>query len=99
MDHGTGEINYTQFLAATMDRQQYLQEEAMRAAFGVFDLNGKGHFGEQELTLLLCEGADGGVAHEEDSELSSMCQRIIDEVDTNGDGVIDFDEFVAMMKC
>merc|ERR1719174_2934806 len=42
MDRGSGQVNYTQFLATTLDRQKYLQEEALKTAFQVSDLDGNG---------------------------------------------------------
>lgn len=54
----TGEINYTQFLAANIDRQLYLREEACKAAFALFDVDGDGAISREDLELLF--EADSG---------------------------------------
>merc|ERR1712060_584996 len=36
------DINYTDFLAATLDREYYLSNDACRTAFGIFDEDGDG---------------------------------------------------------
>merc|ERR1712238_472391 len=69
-DH-SGSIDYTEFLAATLDRSLATQEAACWSAFRVFDKN--------------------------DDQKGSI-EQIMAEVDTNGDGEIDFDEFMAMMR-
>ncbi|CAK9073302.1 unnamed protein product [Durusdinium trenchii] len=39
---GSGSIEYKEFLAATLDKKHYLQEDALWSAFCVFDRNGDG---------------------------------------------------------
>lgn len=109
MDHGSGEVNYTHFLAATLDRQRYLQEEACRAAFDIFDLDGNGNISRDEMAQVLKgEGLtpeDGGLDSQGlqaavGSALNvnyAEIEKIIEENDTDGDGEISFPEFMAMM--
>lgn len=39
---GSGDINYSEFLAATMDEQIYLREDYLKTAFKMFDKDGSG---------------------------------------------------------
>lgn len=39
---GSGDINYSEFLAATMDEQIYLREDYLKTAFQMFDKDGSG---------------------------------------------------------
>merc|ERR1740129_399507 len=54
----TGEINYTQFIAANMDKQLYLKEEACKAAFALFDVDGDGEITREDLRLLFASQDD-----------------------------------------
>eukprot|EP00930_Biecheleria_cincta_P015676 TRINITY_DN12996_c0_g1_i1.p1 TRINITY_DN12996_c0_g1~~TRINITY_DN12996_c0_g1_i1.p1 ORF type:complete len:522 (+),score=141.17 TRINITY_DN12996_c0_g1_i1:38-1603(+) len=89
--NGSGTIDYTEFLAATLDRQKYQQEDVCWAAFRVFDRDGNGKISKDELTKVLADGAVAAVAQRDIAEL-------LKDVDANGDGEIDFQEFMEMMK-
>mmetsp|Transcript_49473 Transcript_49473/g.80184 ORF Transcript_49473/g.80184 Transcript_49473/m.80184 type:complete len:503 (-) Transcript_49473:95-1603(-) len=89
---GSGVIDYTEFLAATLDRRQYMQEDVCWSAFRVFDRNGDGRISPEELKQVLCSS---------DVEEALGAQQVVElmkEVDDNGDGHIDFQEFMQMMK-
>merc|ERR1712232_408338 len=89
---GSGVIDYTEFLAATLDKRTYLKEDVCWSAFRVFDRNGDGKISQQELKEVL---GDGSVT---DTLGKGLVESLMSEVDANGDGVIDFEEFMAMMK-
>jgi len=89
---GSGHIDYTEFLAATLDKRHYLKEEVCWRAFRVFDQNGDGRITVEELRKVLGSGAIDEVID------SKNCQALMAEVDGNGDGVIDFNEFMQMMR-
>jgi len=96
---GSGEIDYSEFLAATMEQKAYVKEEVCWAAFRVFDIDGNGKITKDELAAVLSGEADGG------SNVESMLgmdlteiDEIIKEVDTDGDGEIDFEEFMTMIR-
>ena len=89
---GSGEINYTEFLAATIDANVYLREEYLRMAFKMFDTDNSGSIEKSEVVQIL--GGD---------QLNSLVTRTaiekaIDSIDKNGDGKVDFEEFMAMMR-
>lgn len=89
---GSGQIDYTEFLAATLDKRVYKKEEVCWQAFGVFDLNGDGKISKEELKLVLENGEVQSVAG------GDALADIMQQVDSNGDGHIDFQEFMEMMK-
>ncbi|CAE8595997.1 unnamed protein product [Polarella glacialis] len=84
---GSGNIDYTEFIAATLTKKQYLKREVMWAAFRVFDKDGDGTITKQELATILKE--EGNM---------SYVENMVKEVDLNGDGEISFDEFCAMLE-
>lgn len=89
---GSGQIDYTEFLAATLDKRQYLKEDVCWAAFKVFDRDGNGVISKKELADVLTDGDMESVWGKE------MLAQIMQDADTNGDGEIDFQEFLLMMK-
>jgi calcium-dependent protein kinase len=86
----SGEVDYTEFLAASMNARQNFMESHCWAAFRVFDLNDDGAISPEELKAVLS------------SQGSSICNKnieeIMEEVDTNKDGQIDFPEFMNMLQ-
>ena len=49
----SGTINYTEFLAATMEQNLYLKEENLRNAFRMFDSDGSGKISVEEVKQIL----------------------------------------------
>jgi len=88
---GGGTINYTEFLAATLDKKKYLNEETLWSAFCAFDTNHDGVISNEELKAVLNSGDVNGVASED------AMKEILQGVDQNDDGEIDFAEFANMM--
>lgn len=88
----SGTINYTEFLAATMSTQTFLREDYLKTAFQMFDQDNSGKIDTKELHTLL--------AGEEfkDVYTDQQLEKAIKEVDENGDGEIDFQEFLLMMR-
>eukprot|EP00434_Breviolum_minutum_P031333 symbB.v1.2.027706.t1/scaffold2863.1/size68590/9 len=88
---GSGVIDYTEFLAATLDRKHFIEEDACWQAFRVFDRDGNGSISQKELAEVLASDDVAGKFHKDLADLMKM-------VDTNGDGEIDFQEFMQMMR-
>ena len=84
-----GKIDYTEFLAAMMDKSLYLQREKLWEAFTEFDRDGTGKITAYELMRVLGDGGTG--------RGREYWNEMIRQVDTNGDGVIDFAEFMHLM--
>jgi len=89
---GSGVIDYTEFLAATLAKAQYLKEDVCWSAFKLFDKNGDGKISQDELKTVL--------QSDDIKEAAGMdtISKLMQQVDTSGDGFIDFQEFMEMMK-
>ena len=75
-----------------MEAQTFMKEEYLKSAFQMFDADGSGKIDQSELAKLL-EGEEfKGIYTQE------QLQEAISEVDDNGDGEIDFEEFMTMMR-
>jgi len=81
------DFTYTEFLAATFDRDRFIDDGVCRVAFGCFDKDGDGVLSKQELT----SGRLLGRLFPEEMD------QLLSELDMNGDGLIDFSEFWNMM--
>lgn len=84
----SGTIDYGEFVAATLHLNKIERDDHLFAAFSYFDKDGSGYITQDELQQA-CE--EFGV---EDFRLEEMMQ----EVDQDNDGRIDYNEFVAMMQ-
>jgi len=86
----SGAIDYSEFLAATMDHSIFLQEEKLWAAFTTFDKDGSGKISAEELKAVLGQGAV------EEPE-PGFWEEMVREADKDGDGEIDFSEFIDLV--
>jgi calcium-dependent protein kinase len=82
---GSGEIEYTEWLAAAQHHLALCSDQAIRAAFRVFDIDCNGVISEGELARVI------GHLDEDDIRL------LLPEFDINGDGVLDYYEFKSMI--
>jgi Ca2+-binding EF-hand superfamily protein len=62
----------------------------LKAAFSLFDMNGDGDIEAKELQEIIGENND--------IEDNNVWAKMIAEVDLDGNGVIDFEEFKEMME-
>lgn len=89
-DNGDNEIDFEEFLVLMKSRVgERDPEKELRDAFAVFDSDGSGSIDRKELKRLMKKLGQALT----EAELDAM----MDEVDTNGDGEISFEEFKAMM--
>ena len=86
---GNGFIDYTEFLTATINWKKELSHERLEAVFKMFDKDGSGKIGLNEVKSIF------GV--ESDSVDEGVWNEIMLEADLNGDGEIDLYEFKALM--
>ena len=84
-----GLIDYTEFIAACLHSYNYLKENHLRSAFTYFDKDGSGTISRDELRTCL----------QSDDFTLTECQidELLDGVDANDDGEVDYDEFLNMM--
>jgi calcium-dependent protein kinase len=94
---GSGKIDYSEFVAATMSKKMANSYDSIWQVFKQFDRDNSGSISKDDLAIVLSDGSlDGfdGVQGDLKNEITQMIQ----EYDKNNDGVIDFDEFMAMMQ-
>uniref|UniRef100_A0A0E0PRU2 non-specific serine/threonine protein kinase n=1 Tax=Oryza rufipogon TaxID=4529 RepID=A0A0E0PRU2_ORYRU len=86
---GNGSIDYVEFISATMHMNRLEKEDHIYKAFEYFDKDHSGFITVDELEEALTKYDMGDEA---------TIKEIIAEVDTDHDGRINYQEFVAMMK-
>ena len=80
-------IDYTEFLAATISEKNYIKKERLFEAFCILDKDNNGKISKEELMEVL--------KTEKDQE--KEIEKYIKTVDINGDGTIDYTEFLKLM--
>jgi len=84
---GSGEIGYSEFVVATMNDHNQIPREKLCFAFKLFDLDGGGSISLEEVRNIL-----------------KVTNPLVDpkemfkHLDINGDGEVNFDEFVDVMQ-
>ena len=71
--------------------------EEIREAFEVFDENRDGFIDAEELSRVL-SGLGFITQSEDDNEAVSKCENMIRNFDRNGDGLLDFPDFLKLME-
>ncbi|KAL1822183.1 hypothetical protein ACET3Z_008961 [Daucus carota] len=87
---GNGVLNYGEFVAVTIHLQRMEYDEHFRKAFTFFDKNGNEYIELDELRDAL--------ADESGETDDDVLREIMQDADSDKDGKISYDEFVAMMK-
>ena len=104
---GTGSIDFPEFLTMmSLKINEENAEEELREAFKVFDGDGNGFIDRRELGLMmrfmgetLTEGEiQVGAVIELFYDVKIFIKMIIEEADSNKDGLIDYNEFYKMMQ-
>lgn len=96
---GNGTVDFNEFLrmmsrsrsrnAKNDEERKLSEEEEMRQAFKVFDIDGNGVIDAQELRLTMRNLGENLT----DEDVKAMIRA----ADKNGDGKIDYEEFIKMM--
>ncbi|XP_073014284.1 calcium-dependent protein kinase 1-like [Typha latifolia] len=86
---GNGSIDYLEFISATMHMNRLEKEDHIFKAFEYFDKDNSGYITKEELEQALKKYDMGD---------EKTIKEIISEVDSDNDGRINYEEFVAMMK-
>lgn len=89
---GTGTLNFSEFssMMAKMIWKVDVEEER-RQAFRIFDRDGNGYISPEELRTVMCNLGEKLT----DDEVAAM----IKEADMDGDGRVNYEEFLKMMPC
>ena len=82
-----GKIDYTEFIAATVQESNYNKKEKIFEAFSMFDKDNSGFITKDEILNAL------KAQKSQEKEI----EKYIQDVDKNGDGKIDYKEFVELM--
>ena len=85
-----GFIDYTEFIAGCLQSHNYLKENHLKSAFSYYDKDSNGNICLDELKQCL--------QSEELTLPDSAIEKLMKEVDSNKDGIIDYNEFIIMMK-
>ena len=88
-DNGSGGIDYTEFIAASLNREVLLNDKKISACFSLFDRDKSGKISLVEFKNKFQKS--GGIN-------DTSWEKILNEADTNGDGEIDFEEFKVLLK-
>merc|ERR1719387_2565009 len=94
---GSGKIDYTEFVAATMSKKMANSYDSIWQVFKQFDRDNNGSISKDDLAIVLSDGSIDGFDGVQ-GELKDEIMKLIQEYDKNADGVIDFDEFMALMQ-
>ena len=65
---GSGEIDYNEFLAATIDPKVFMREGYLKTAFQMFDKDGSGKIDAHEIAVFL---------KSKDKDQEQLCQKAI----------------------
>ena len=79
-------INYSEFLAATIDIRNFLTESRLKAVFHQFDTDSSGKITKENIYLAM-QKLGRKLSEEE------IAESIISKHDRTGDGCLSFDEF------
>jgi calcium-dependent protein kinase len=89
---GNGTLDYGEFVAATVHLQRLDNDDHLHKAFTHFDADGSGYIEVEELRVAIGDNDPSSDAE------TSVVSGILEEVDTDKDGRISYDEFAAMMR-
>ena len=86
---GNGDIEYSEWVIATINKRNLLTDEKLQTAFNLFDRDGGGTISAVEISDVL------GIGNKVDSKI---WEEIVNEVDQDGNGEITLVEFKTMMQ-
>lgn len=95
---GSGIINYTEFVTASISKRKFFSEERLTTAFKMFDSEDKGYIGVEELKGIFNNGAFSKI---DDSIWAAMIDNIFVGASNSNDNLkdkkINFEMFKTMM--
>ncbi|CAD8074409.1 unnamed protein product [Paramecium primaurelia] len=85
--NGSGIVDFSEFITATINKEKSLSRQRIEQSFKLFDLDQNGLITKQELNELFDEEID-----------EQMWQEILDQCDTDNDGMINLTEFINLLE-
>jgi calcium-dependent protein kinase len=82
-------IEYEEFLRVTVNLDLLMTDKNLKMAFDFFDKDKSGKLTPDEIKKAICKDFEG--------KDNALIQDIVKEIDTNGDGQIEFNEFKQLM--
>jgi calcium-dependent protein kinase len=86
-DH-SNEIDFSEFVTATANRENLLKDDKLKQAFSFYDKDKSGSISLDEI-----RGVLGGGQNLSDA----VWKQVVEEVDEDGNGEVSYDEFKLMM--
>merc|ERR1719313_3235052 len=93
---GSGKVDYTEFIGATMNKKVALTHDYVWQVFKQFDTDHTGTISKDDLATILSSGKMTKFSQVVGLQKNEI-EEIMAEYDLDGSGDIDFDEFVAFM--
>ena len=84
----SGQIEFSEYLIASVDKENLLKEDKLKATFSLYDKDGSGSISLEEFKEVL------GIGKKINPQ---VWDQMITEIDEDGDGEVDFGEFKTMM--
>jgi Ca2+-binding EF-hand superfamily protein len=91
--NNNGNIDYSEFMIAHLNLNKMVEEDKLKEIFNLFDIDHSGTITAGELKKIL--GSKG--SNKKDEVDDNEWDKIIDEVDKDGNGEISFNEFKEMI--
>eukprot|EP00562_Extubocellulus_spinifer_P028210 CAMPEP_0178645634 /NCGR_PEP_ID=MMETSP0698-20121128/18934_1 /TAXON_ID=265572 /ORGANISM="Extubocellulus spinifer, Strain CCMP396" /LENGTH=524 /DNA_ID=CAMNT_0020286713 /DNA_START=428 /DNA_END=2002 /DNA_ORIENTATION=- len=85
-----GAINYTEFVAATLEAGGPIDDDRILAAFKRLDTKDLGYISKETLLSILGDDCD--------EHYDAIVSKLIEEVDRSGDGKVSVEEFLALFR-
>lgn len=93
---GSGDVDFKEFITGlSVFSAKGKKEEKLRFAFKVYDIDRDGYISNGELYLVLKMMVGNNL---KDLQLQQIVDKTIMEADSDGDGKISLEEFVAMIE-
>lgn len=92
---GNNTIEYTEFIAACMDKRKVIKENVVWEAFRIFDQDGSGTITKKEMLKIMNSNAGDGIRR---AHGNKVIDHFVDTYDVSGDDVIDYEEFMEMLS-
>ena len=86
-----GKINYTEFVASCLDNSIIYKEENLKMVFRMLDKDGNGVVSGQQLRDVITSVGESSIG-------AKVIEEIIKTCDKNGDGMIDYKQFLQNMS-